>query len=49
VKVDAVADDESVLAEIFARQGRLKGSQQKKVGIDALKLITVARMRPGPS
>jgi hypothetical protein len=46
VQVDAVADDESVLAEIFARQGKLKGGQQKKVAIDTLKLITLGRSRP---
>ena len=43
VHVDAVADDGSVFAEIFARQGRLKPGQQKKVAIDALKLITLGR------
>ena len=46
VQVDAVAADESVLAEIFARQGKLKGGQQKKVAIDTLKLITLGRSRP---
>jgi hypothetical protein len=34
VQVDAVADDGSVLAEIFARRGTLKPGQQKKVAID---------------
>jgi len=47
VHVDAVSPDGLVLAEIFARQGELKGGQQKKVAIDALKLITVRRERPG--
>jgi len=47
VQVDAVASDESVLAEIFARQGKLKSGQQKKVAIDTLKLITLGRTRPG--
>jgi hypothetical protein len=46
VQVDAVAADESVLAEIFARQGKLKGGQQKKVALDAFKLVTLARSRP---
>lgn len=46
VQVDAVAADESVLGEIFARQGKLKGGQQKKVAIDTLKLITLGRSRP---
>jgi hypothetical protein len=31
--------------EIFARQGDLKGGQQKKVAIDTLKLITIRRER----
>ncbi len=30
VQVDAASDDGKVLAEIFARQGSLKGGQQKK-------------------
>lgn len=44
--VDAVSPDGGVMAEIFARQGELKGGQQKKVAIDALKLITIRRERP---
>jgi hypothetical protein len=47
VQVDAATSDGSVLAEIFARQGELKGGQQKKVAIDALKLITIREERPG--
>jgi hypothetical protein len=46
VHVDAVSPDGRVLAEIFARQGELKGGQQKKVAIDTLKLITVRHERP---
>jgi hypothetical protein len=46
VQVDAVAADESVLAEIFARQGKLKPGQQKKVALDAFKLVTLGRSRP---
>ena len=46
VQVDAVASDESVLAEIFARQGKLKPGQQKKVALDAFKLVTLGRSRP---
>ncbi len=41
VQVDAASSDLAVIAEIFARQGTLKGGQQKKVPIDTLKLITV--------
>jgi hypothetical protein len=45
VDVDGVAPDESVLVEIFAHQGRLKGAQFHKVARDALKLITLRRSR----
>ncbi len=45
VHVDAVSPDGSVMAEIFARQGELKGGQQKKLAIDTLKLITIRRER----
>ncbi|HEY7962441.1 MAG TPA: hypothetical protein VID29_11005 [Solirubrobacteraceae bacterium] len=45
--VDGVAPDESVLVEVFAHQGRLKGAQFHKVARDALKLITLGRTRPG--
>lgn len=44
--VDGAAVDESVLVEIFAHQGRLKGAQFHKVARDALKLITLGRSRP---
>ena len=46
VDVDGAAADESVLVEIFAHQGRLKGAQFHKVARDALKLITLRRSRP---
>jgi hypothetical protein len=45
VDVNGVAPDESVLVEIFAHQGRLKGAQFHKVAQDALKLITLKRSR----
>lgn len=45
--IDAVSRDGLLMAEIFARQGELKGGQQKKVAIDTLKLITIRRERPG--
>lgn len=49
VDVDGVAADESVLVEVFAHQGELKGGQRHKIGGDALKLITIARGRvPAP-
>jgi hypothetical protein len=47
VDVDGVAPDESVLVEIYAHQGRLRGGQFHKVARDALKLATLARTRPG--
>jgi hypothetical protein len=46
VKVDAVTEGESVLAEIYARQGKLRGGQQKKVAQDALKLLSLRTTRP---
>jgi hypothetical protein len=46
VDVDGVGPGESVLVEVFAHQGRLKGGQVHKVARDALKLITLARTRP---
>jgi hypothetical protein len=46
VDVDGVAPDQSVLVEIYAHQGRLKGGQVHKVARDALKLITIARGLP---
>ena len=46
VDVDGVAPDESVLVEVFAHQGRLRGGQFHKVARDALKLITLKRTRP---
>jgi hypothetical protein len=45
--VDGAADDESVLVEVFARQGALKGGQRGKIARDTLKLITLGRHRPG--
>jgi hypothetical protein len=48
VDVDGVAEDESVLVEIFAHQGQLKGGQRHKIAGDALKLITIARERNPP-
>src|SRR5947209_4817982 len=41
VEVDGASSDNSILVEVFARQGALKGGQQKKVCQDALKLITL--------
>ena len=46
VQVDGAPSDESLFVEIFARQGALKGGQQRKVSQDALKLVTLGRSRP---
>ena len=46
VDVDGVGAENSVLVEIFAHQGPLKGSQVHKVARDALKLITLGRGWP---
>lgn len=47
VQVDAIPRGRvSALAEIFARQGKLKPGLQKKVALDAFKLVTLGRSRP---
>lgn len=46
VHVDTVSPDGMRMAEIFARQGQLKGGQQKKVAIDTLELITIRQECP---
>jgi hypothetical protein len=49
VAVDGVANDHSVLVEVFAHQGALKGGQRHKIATDVLKLITIARdLTPRP-
>jgi hypothetical protein len=48
VDVDGVAPNQSVLVEIYAHLGQLKGAQVHKVARDALKLITIARGLPAP-
>lgn len=45
-EVDGVSADGRVLVEAFAHQGKMIGSQPKKVAEDALKLITLAKDRP---
>lgn len=47
VDIDGVDEAETVFVEVFARQGRLKGGQKRKVALDAFKLITLARTRQG--
>ncbi|WP_270888934.1 hypothetical protein [Pedococcus sp. 5OH_020] len=43
VQLDACSDDESILVEAYARQGRLKGAQIKKISQDILKLAPLKR------
>jgi len=43
IEVDAVTDDDGIVVEAYARQGRLKGAQLKKVAQDILKLALLKR------
>jgi hypothetical protein len=43
VEVDARCEDPPVFVEAYARQGRLKGAQLKKVAQDVLKLALLRR------
>ncbi|WP_354701251.1 hypothetical protein DSM112329_01560 [Paraconexibacter sp. AEG42_29] len=44
--LDGVDAGPTVLVEVFARRGRLKGPQLDKVARDALKLATLGRAHP---
>ncbi|MFF4880220.1 hypothetical protein [Micromonospora sp. NPDC000668] len=46
VEVDAATSDMGVVVEAYARQGRLKGAQPKKIAQDVLKLALLKR-EPG--
>lgn len=46
IEVDAASADFSVVVEAYARQGRLKGAQPKKIAQDILKLALFKRI-PG--
>ena len=46
IEVDAATEDQTVVVEAYARQGRLKGAQPKKVAQDILKLALLKR-EPG--
>lgn len=46
MEVDGATEDESVLVEVFAHVGKLKGGQKHKVSTDALKLIALSESRP---
>lgn len=43
VQLDACSEDNGVLVEAYARQGRLKGAQIKKISQDILKLALLRR------
>ncbi|MEJ7630697.1 MAG: hypothetical protein WKF54_14005 [Nocardioidaceae bacterium] len=43
IEVDAATADESVVVEVYARQGKLKGAQPKKIAQDILKLALLKR------
>ena len=43
VQLDACSDDESLLVEAYARQGKLKGAQIKKISQDILRLALLKR------
>jgi hypothetical protein len=45
VEVNGVAADESVLVEVSAHHGPLKGGQRHKIASDILKLVTIAHGR----
>jgi hypothetical protein len=46
VRIDGIDRDESILVEIFADRGQLKGPQRRRLSQHALKLITLGRTRP---
>lgn len=46
VELDGANADESVLVEVFARIGKLKGAQLHKISTDTLKLVALAETRP---
>lgn len=46
IRVDAATLDNSVVAEIFARQGKLLDGQQKKLARDILKLAVLKQKMP---
>lgn len=46
VELDGASTDESVLVEVFARIGKLRGGQLHKVSTDTLKLLALGEQRP---
>jgi len=45
VEVDAATEDEKIVVEAYARQGKLKGAQPKKIAQDILKLALLKKER----
>ena len=48
-EVDGVSEDGTILCEVWAHQGVLKGAQPHKVMNDAMKLLAVRRQHPEAS
>ena len=48
VSVDGVSADRTVYAEVYARQGPLKGAQLKEISQDVLKLSLIRRVDAAP-
>lgn len=46
VQPDGMAADGSVVVEVFAHIGKLRGGQRHKVSTDALKLMAIRKSRP---
>ena len=46
VQPDGMAADGSVVVEVFAHIGKLRGGQRHKVSTDALKLLAIRESRP---
>lgn len=45
-EVDGASADQSVLVEVFARIGKLRGAQLHKVSTDVLKLLAIRESKP---
>lgn len=46
MEVDGASVDETVLVEVYAHIGKLKGAHKHKISTDALKLIALGESRP---
>ena len=47
VQIDGINEEDKVLCEIYARIGKLKGSQPDKVASDILKMLLVEKLLDG--